>query len=122
MVTIFSFFQLQSTTLPYEQLRFEEFQKSPFKNVVVNVENLRLYEPPLIEYQRGNVQIPSIEYFSLEYLEELQQDTILDRRTRTSKRGNVEYLCVGLKGKNPSKAKWIEIGRVRELYPHMFVK
>ena len=31
---------------------------------VVNVENLRLYEPHLIEYQGENVQIPSIEDFS----------------------------------------------------------
>jgi hypothetical protein len=46
---------------------------------------------------------------------------ILDRRMRTSKRGNVEYLQVGLKGTNPSKAKWIEVGRVRELYPHLHI-
>ena len=86
---------------------------------VVNVENLRLYEPPLIEDQRGNVQIPSIEDFHPEYLDDLQQDTILDRRTRSSKRGNVDYLRVGLKGTNPSKSKWIKIGKVRELYPHL---
>jgi hypothetical protein len=49
----------------------------------------------------------------------LQQDTILDRKIRTSKQENVEYLRVGIKGTNPSKAKWIEVGRVRELYPHL---
>ena len=38
---------------------------------VVNVENLRLYEPTLIEDQGESVQIPSIEYFSLEFLDEL---------------------------------------------------
>jgi hypothetical protein len=27
---------------------------------------------------------------------------------------------VGLKGMHPSKARWIETGRVRELYPHLF--
>jgi hypothetical protein len=31
----------------------------------------------------------------------------------------VEYLRVGIKGTNPRKAKWIETGRVRELYPHL---
>jgi hypothetical protein len=45
--------------------------------------------------------------------------TILDRRMRTSKRGNVEYLRVGIKGTNPSKGKWIGVGKVRELYPHL---
>jgi len=87
---------------------------------VVNVENLRLYEPPLIEDQGESVQIPSIEDFSPEFLDELQQDTILGRRTRSSKRGNVDYLQVGIKGTNPSKAKWIEEGKVREQYPHLF--
>jgi hypothetical protein len=86
---------------------------------VVNVDNLRLYEPPLIDDQGEHVQIPSIDDFSPEYLSKLHEDTILDMRMRTSKRGNVEYLCVGLKGTNPSKSKWIEVGKVRELYHHL---
>ena len=60
--------------------------------VVVNVDNLRLYEPPFIEDQGENVKIPSIEDFSPEFLDELPQDTILDKRTRTSKRGSINYL------------------------------
>jgi hypothetical protein len=36
--------------------------------VVVNVENLKLYEPPLIDDQGEHVQIPSIDDFSPEYL------------------------------------------------------
>jgi hypothetical protein len=59
---------------------------------VVNVENLRLYEPPMIKDQGESVQIPSIEYFSPEYMNELQEDTILDKRVCTSRRGDVEYL------------------------------
>ena len=73
----------------------------------------------MIDDHGKHVQIPSIDYFSPEYLIELHKDIILDRRMQTSKRGNVEYLQVGLKGTNPSKAKWIEVGRVRELYPHL---
>ena len=70
--------------------------------VVVNVENLRLYEPPLIEYQGENVQITSIEEFYPEFLDELQQDTILDRRIRKSKQGSVDYIQGGgIKGTNP---------------------
>lgn len=38
---------------------------------------MRLYEPPLVEDQGENNQIPFIEDFSLEYLDVLQQDTIL---------------------------------------------
>jgi hypothetical protein len=51
---------------------------------MVNVENLKLYEPPMIMDQGENVQVPSVDDFSPEYLDELQEDVILDRRVRTS--------------------------------------
>ena len=86
---------------------------------VVNVENLCLYEPPLIIDQGSDVQLPSTEYFSPDFLDELKEDKILDRRTRESKRGSVDYLRVGLKGTKPSKEKWMKVGKVRELYPHL---
>jgi hypothetical protein len=85
----------------------------------VNVAKLRLYEPPLIHDQGENVQIISIDDFSPEYLSELHEDIILDMRMRSSKRGNVEYLRVGIKDINPSKDRWIEVGKVRELYPYL---
>jgi hypothetical protein len=89
---------------------------------VVNVENLKLYEPPMIMDEDESIQVPTVDDFSPEYLDELQEDVILDRRIRTSQRGDVEYLRVGLKGVKPSKEKWMEIRRVRELYPHLVVE
>ena len=86
---------------------------------VVNVDKLKLYEPPMIMDEDESAQVPSIDDFSPECMTELQEDIILDRKVRTSRRGNVEYLCVGLKGMNPSKERWMEIKRVRELYPHL---
>jgi hypothetical protein len=85
----------------------------------VNVENLKLFEPPMIMDQDEEASIPSVEEFAPEYLDELQEDIILDRRTRTSRRGNVDYIQVGLKGSHPSKAKWIEKDKVRGLFPHL---
>jgi hypothetical protein len=86
---------------------------------VVNVENLKLFEPPMIMDQGEEVSLPSVDEFSPEYLDEFNEDIILDRRMRTSRRGDVNYLCVGLKGTHPSKAKWIEKEKVRELFPHL---
>ena len=37
------------------------------------MENLHLYEPPLIDDSENNVQLPSIEYFMPEFLAELKQ-------------------------------------------------
>ncbi|XP_059075144.1 uncharacterized protein LOC131875133 [Cryptomeria japonica] len=86
---------------------------------VVNVENLKLYEPPMIFDEEANIQVPSVDDLSPEYLSELPEDFILDKNIRTSRRGPVEYLRVGLKGMHPSKARWMEIGKVRELHPHL---
>ena len=70
---------------------------------VINVENLKLYEPPMIMDEEINIQIPSVDDMAPEDMEELQDDVILDRNVRTSRRGNAEYLQVGLKGMHPSK-------------------
>jgi hypothetical protein len=73
----------------------------------------------MIMDQDEEVSILSVDEFSPEYLDELQEDIILDRRTRTSHRGDVDYLLVGLKGTHPSKEKWIEKDKVRGLFPHL---
>ena len=87
---------------------------------VVNVDNLKLYEPPMIMDKRENVSLPSVDVFAPEYMDKLKEDVILDRLTRTSRRGDVDYLRVGIKGTHPSKDKWIE-KEVREQFPHLSV-
>jgi hypothetical protein len=89
---------------------------------VVNVDNLKLYEPPMIMDKDEGVQVPTIDDFSPEYLDELQEDVILNKRIKTSRWGDVEYLQVGLKGVHPSKEIWIEIRKVREFYPHLVIQ
>lgn len=74
---------------------------------VVNVESLRLFEPSLIEDLEEQTQLPSINDLLPEYLNDLQEDTILDKKVRTTCRGDVEYLRIGLKGSKPSSARWI---------------
>jgi hypothetical protein len=66
----------------------------PYMNIysVLNVENLKLFESPMIMDQDEEVSIPLLDEFSLEYLDELQEDIILDRRMRTSCSGDFDYL------------------------------
>ena len=61
---------------------------------VVNVDNLKLYQTPMIRDQEENVHVPTVDDLHLNTLM-LQEDIILDRRIRASRRGNVEYLHVG---------------------------
>ena len=58
---------------------------------IINVENLKIYEPPMIIGEVENVQVPTIDDFVPEYLDKLQEDVILDKRNRTSHRGDVDY-------------------------------
>jgi hypothetical protein len=60
----------------------------------------------MIMDQDKEFSIPSVDEFSPEYLDELQEDIIMDRSMRSSSRGDVDYLRVDLKGTHPSKAKW----------------
>ena len=61
-------------------------------SMVNEVENLKLYEPPMIMDERENVSLPSVDEFSPKYMDELKEDVILDKRTRTSRKGDVDYL------------------------------
>ena len=87
----------------------------------INVENLKLFEPLMIMDRDEEVSIPSVDEFSPKSLDELKEDINLDRRTRTSHRGDVDYLRVGLKGTHPRKEKWIEKDKVRGLFRHLSV-
>ena len=71
--------------------------------------------------ERENVSFPLVDEFSHEYMDEIKEYVILDKRKRTSRRGDVDYLRVGIRGTHPSKAKWIEKEKVREQFPHLLV-
>eukprot|EP00253_Pinus_taeda_P010104 PITA_10104 len=80
---------------------------------VMNANCLRLFEPSMIKDPEEQSQLPSVDDLLPEYLNELQEDTVLDRKVQTMCSGQVEYLRIGLKGSKPSSMKWIEIGQER---------
>jgi len=86
---------------------------------VINAYFLRFFEPSMIEDPEEKSQLPSLNDMLHEYLNELQEDTLIDKKVRMTCKGYVEYLRIGLKGSKPSSAKWIEIGKVRKQYPHL---
>jgi hypothetical protein len=56
------------------------------------VENMELFYPPMIMDRGEEVSIRSVGDFSLEYFDELKEYIILERKKRTSRRGDVDYL------------------------------
>jgi hypothetical protein len=59
---------------------------------IVNVDNLKLCEPPMITDEDSSIQDTKVDYFSSEYLEELREYVILNKRIKTSQRGDVKYI------------------------------
>ena len=71
--------------------------------LVFNVENLKLYEIPMIIEQYVQVQEPYVDEFSHEYLNEIQEDVILDKKVISSRRGDMEIFHVGMERMHPRK-------------------
>jgi hypothetical protein len=46
----------------------------------------------MIMHQGDEVSIPSVDEFASKYLDELKEYIIRDRRMRTSRRGDVDYI------------------------------
>jgi len=87
---------------------------------IVKLENLKLYDSPMIMDQEDNAHVPYVDDFEPKYIDELEENNILDRRRRTSLRRDAKYICMDHKSMHPSKAWWIEIEKVKDLYPHLF--
>ena len=57
--------------------------------LIVNVENLKLCEPPIIMDEDESIQVPTVDDFAPKYLDELHGDVILYRRVKTSHQGDL---------------------------------
>ena len=63
----------------------------------MNVENLKLYEPSMLYYEEEKI-LPSIEDLAPDAQEELKKDTILQKRSITTRQRQHELWNIGLKG------------------------
>jgi hypothetical protein len=50
---------------------------------------------------------------------ELAEDTILQKKSRTTKQGQHELWQIGMKVQLPGKAKWYSREKVEEKFPHL---
>lgn len=86
--------------------------------LVVHVENLKLYEPSMIDEEEEQV-LPSLEDLEPNSQGELTEDTILQKRHRTTRHGQHDILQFGFKGQLPDKAKWYTREKVEEKFPRL---
>lgn len=85
---------------------------------VMNVDNLKLYEPTLVAKDAGII-LPPVEDLAPEHMSILVKDAVLENKKISSCSGKYEVWYIGVKRQHPYKAKWYAIDRVRELYSHL---
>ena len=87
---------------------------------VVNSKNLKFFEPSMLdEDEEEGTILPSIEDLVQDAQSKLDHDTILQRKLRNTRRGEQEFLQVGVKGQIPTKAKWYRLEEVEENLSHL---
>ena len=63
--------------------------------------------------------MPSIDNLSLNTMNELYKDSILQNKVHTTRRGDKEIWLVRFKGQMPTKPKWYDKAKVGELFTHL---
>ena len=83
---------------------------------VVNVNNLKHYEPPLLE---DNVTVSHHVDLILDFKPPFLQDIVLDtHHTTTHHQQHTSYL-VGCTGQTPSQAKWFSVAIMHKRFLHL---
>ncbi|CAL8998775.1 unnamed protein product [Prunus brigantina] len=87
---------------------------------VINAENLKLFEPSLLDDDlEEDTRLPSVDDLRIEREEPLQEDCILEKKVRETRHGKYEYFHIGSKGQLPSKSKWYIRDKAIIEFPHL---
>jgi len=98
---------------------------SAYMNIysIMNAKHLKLYEPSMLTKDEvgSNQILPSLDDVAPNTMDELKEDSILQKKVCAIRRVEIELWLVVLKGQKPNKSKWMENSKVGELYPHLCI-
>jgi len=63
--------------------------------------------------------LPSVEDLAPDAQAYFPKDTAVQKRSRTTRKGQHDLFHIGLKGQLPRKAKWYTGEKVEEKFPHL---
>ncbi|OMP09602.1 kanadaptin-like protein [Corchorus olitorius] len=86
---------------------------------VANVENLRLFEPSLLDEGDDTTLLPVVH--DLVPMERATTDMLLDRKTRKTRNGEQEFYWVCPKGQYPNRTKWYSQEQMQEKFPQLLI-
>ncbi|CAL2237234.1 unnamed protein product [Prunus armeniaca] len=89
---------------------------------VINAENLKLFEPSLLDDDPDeDIRLPSVDDLKIELEDPLLKDCILEQKVRETRHGKYEYFRIGSKGQLPSKSKWYIRDKATQEFPHLTI-
>ncbi|CAL2244419.1 unnamed protein product [Prunus armeniaca] len=87
---------------------------------VINAENLKLFEPSLLDDDpEEDTRLSSVDDLWIEREDRLHEDCILEQKVRETRHGQYEYFRIGSKGQLPSKSKWYIRDKAKIEFPHL---
>ncbi|OMP09092.1 hypothetical protein COLO4_05809 [Corchorus olitorius] len=86
---------------------------------VVNVDNLRLFEPSLLDERDDTTLLPVVH--DLVPMERATTDMLLDRKTRKTRNGEQEFYWVCPKGQYPNRAKRYSQEQMQEKFLQLLI-
>jgi hypothetical protein len=110
--------RLQGEIKQLKPLRYEPFyiteqvSKNTFRlklppymqiNSVVNVENLKLFEPSMLDEEEEHQVLPTIEDLEPHGNEELKEDIVMQHKEQTTRKGQQKMWQIGLKGQTTNE-------------------
>jgi hypothetical protein len=84
----------------------------------VNAEHLKLYDPSMLDQEVEDV-LPTIQELSLDAQEYLEEESILQRKSKTRRQGKHDRWWIRLKGQLPRKEKCYSRKKVEGKLPHL---
>jgi hypothetical protein len=96
------------------------FNLPPYMHIysAMNMENLKLYEPSMLDQEEEYV-LPSIKDLAPDAQADLEEDTVLQKRSKTTRHVQHDLWQIRLKGQLPGNAKWYSKEKVEENFPHL---
>ena len=90
---------------------------------VLNVDSLKLYEPPSLENEVDSVvmeqQVDHPAGFILDFQPPLSQNVLFDTKVWETRHSSTTFYLVGKKGKLPTQARWYSKHHMETRFPHL---
>jgi hypothetical protein len=88
-------------------------------NSVVNVENLKLFKPSMLDEEEEHQVLPTIEDLAPHGIEELKEDIVLQHKEQNNLHRTTRNVVDWSQGTDSKESKWYERNQIASKFPHL---